>query len=463
MVLPQMARAGAGADSIWSYMAGLDGRPARDYKGSMSAPPESESAAPSARMVAAFLLGAVLDRRRALDDAMTDPQGGFAALADRDRAFTRRLVATALRRRGQVDAVLQGWLTQWPKGLPGNALRLGATELLFLDAPAHAAVHSTVEIVPEKMRGLVNAVLRKVASEGAAIVAQQDAPRLNTPDWLWHSWVAAYGEETTRAIAEAHSREAPLDISVASDVHDWATNLKAEVLPTGSLRRHEGGPVESLPGFDSGGWWIQDAAATLPVRMLGDVKGQIVADLCAAPGGKTAQLGALGAAVTAVDRSPQRLKRLQQNLDRLRQMASVICADIETWQAPEAFDAVLLDAPCTATGTIRRHPDLPHIKSETDLAKLRALQSRLIGHAWDMVKPGGRMVYCVCSLQPEEGEGHLEQLRALPGASLHRASAADLNVPNDAVTKDGCLRTLPSMWHERGGMDGFFAVRLDRA
>lgn len=429
----------------------------------MSATPDLGSAAPNARLVAAFLLGAVLDRSRALDEAMADAQSGFAALADRDRGFARRLVATALRRRGQVDAVLRRYLAQWPKGLPGDALRLGASELLFLGAPAHAAVHSAVEIVPDKMRGLVNAVLRKVASEGAGLVAQQDAHKLNTPEWLWRSWVRSYGEATTRAIADAHSREAPLDISVASDIHDWATNLNAEVLPTGSLRRHEGGPVDSLPGFDAGGWWIQDAAATLPVRMLGDVKGQIVADLCAAPGGKTAQLGALGAAVTAVDRSAPRLKRLQQNLDRLRQMASVICADIESWQAPEAFDAVLLDAPCTATGTIRRHPDLPHVKSESDLAKLAALQKRLIEHAWAMVKPGGRMVYCVCSLQPEEGEAHLDQLRALPGASLHPVSAADLNVPNDAVTRDGCLRTLPSMWHERGGMDGFFAARLDRA
>lgn len=429
----------------------------------MSAPSDSIATAPNARLVAAGLLTAVLDRGRALDEALADPQSGFRDLSERDRAFTRRLVATALRRRGQIDALLQMFLTQWPRGVPGEALRLGAAELLFLDAPAHAAVHSAVEIVPEKMRGLVNAVLRKVSTEGAGLVAQQDAARLNTPDWLWRSWLAAYGEETTRAIADAHSREAPLDISVASDIHDWAASLQAEVLPTGSLRRHEGGAVDALPGFDAGGWWIQDAAATLPVRMLGDVKGQIVADLCAAPGGKTAQLGAAGAAVTAVDRSAPRLKRLQQNLDRLRQMASVICADIESWQAAEAFDAVLLDAPCTATGTIRRHPDLPHIKSEADLAKLSALQRRLIDHAWAMVKPGGRMVYCVCSLQPEEGEGHLDALRALPDAKLHPVNAAELNVPNGAVTQDGCLRTLPSMWHDRGGMDGFFAVRLDRA
>lgn len=417
----------------------------------------------NSRLVAAGLLAAVLDRGRALDEALADEQSGVRELSERDRAFTRRLVATTLRRRGQIDTLLQMFLTQWPKGLPGEALRLGTAELLFLDAPAHAAVHSAVELAPEKMRGLVNAVLRKIASDGATLVKQQDAAKLNTPDWLWRSWLTAYGEEATRAIADAHSREAPLDISVASDIHDWAASLDAEVLPTGSLRRHATGAVETLPGFDAGGWWIQDAAATLPVRMLGEVKGQIVADLCAAPGGKTAQLGALGAAVTAVDRSAPRLKRLQQNLDRLRQMASVICADIEQWQAPEAFDAVLLDAPCTATGTIRRHPDLPHTKSETDLAKLSALQRRLIEHAWAMVKPGGRMVYCVCSLQPEEGEGHLDLLRALPDAKLRPVDAADLNVPNDAVSRDGCLRTLPSMWHERGGMDGFFAARLDRA
>jgi 16S rRNA (cytosine967-C5)-methyltransferase len=433
---------------------------------------QTPPAPPSARRVAAHLLDGVLGHRRALDDALLDGKSGFRDLSERDRAFVRRLVATALRRRGQVDGVLRKFLTLWPKGLPREAMRLGATELLFLNAPAHAAVGEAVNLMhPEqkKPRGLINAVLRKVATEGAAIVAQLDAAKANTPDWLWQSWVNAYGEETAREIAAAHLNEAPLDISVKADAEAWAEKLQAELLPGGSLRRaSSAGGVESLPGFspnngEGGAWWVQDVAATLPAKLLGDVRGKTVADLCAAPGGKTAQIAALGATVTAVDRSAQRLKRLEQNMARLQLSAEVIAAEIAEWNTTRQFDAVLLDAPCSATGTIRRHPDLPYLKDETDIAKLADLQRRLAAKAWSLLKSGGMMVYCVCSLQPEEGEYQLRHLLGLQGATLIPADAGRLRLPSDAVAHDGCLRTLPSMWSGRGGMDGFFAVSLKKA
>ena len=420
----------------------------------------------SARRVAANLVDMVLGKGRALDDALADPKSGFRDLSDRDRAYVRRLTATTLRRRGQIDGVLRKFLTLWPKGLPREAMRLGAAELLFLSAPAHAAVGEAVNLMhPEqkKPRGLINAVLRKVASEGAAIVAEQDVARTNTPDWLWQSWVNFYGEDMARDIAMAHLQEAPLDISVKDDAAVWAEKLQAELLPTGSLRRMAGGAVESLPGFAEGAWWVQDVAATLPVKLLGDVAGKRVADLCAAPGGKTAQLAALGASVMAVDRSEPRLKRLKENLKRLGLKADVRTAEIEQWQPPEQFDAVLLDAPCTATGTIRRHPDLPYLKDEADIAKLAELQRRLMRAAWAMLKPGGRMVYCVCSLQPEEGEYQLRHLLALPGAEIIPADAGKLHLPAEAVAHDGTLRTQPSLWSGRGGMDGFFAACLRKA
>lgn len=418
------------------------------------------------RRVAASLLDGVLGKGRALDDQLADPKSGFRDLAERDRAFVRRLVATALRRRGQVDGVLRKFLTLWPKGLPREALRLGTTELLFLDAPPHAAVDSAVELMhPEqkKPRGLINAVLRKVATEGAAIVAEQDAAKQNTPDWLWRSWDHAYGPDTARDIALAHLQEAPLDISVKGEAAGWAERLQAELLPNGSLRRMAPGGIENLPGYNDGAWWVQDAAASLPAKLLGDVNGRTVADLCAAPGGKTAQLAAMGAQVMAVDRSDPRLKRLKENLKRLNLKAEVRTAEIEQWQPPKLFDAVLLDAPCSATGTIRRHPDLPYLKDETDVMKLAALQQRLIKAAWAMLKPGGRLVYCVCSLQPEEGERQMPVLRALPGAHIIAADAAKLGVPEDAITPDGALRSLPCHWADRGGMDGFFAVAVDKA
>lgn len=421
----------------------------------------------SARRVAANLVDMVLGKGRALDDALADPKSGFRDLADRDRAYVRRLTATTLRRRGQIDGVLRKFLTLWPKGLPREAMRLGAAELLFLGAPAHAAVGEAVNLMhPEqkKPRGLINAVLRKVATEGAAIVAEQDAAKANTPEWLWQSWVNFYGEDAARDIAMAHLQEAPLDISLKSDdtAEDWAEKLQAEILPTGGLRRMAGGAVESLPGFDEGAWWVQDVAAALPAKLLGDVAGKRVADLCAAPGGKTAQLAAMGASVMAVDRSEPRLKRLKENLKRLGFKVDVRTAEIEQWQPPEQFDAVLLDAPCSATGTIRRHPDLPYLKDETDVAKLAELQRRLMQAAWAMLKPGGRMVYCVCSLQPEEAEYQLRHLLALPGAGILPADAGKLHLPAEAVAHDGALRTLPSMWSGRGGMDGFFAACLQK-
>ncbi len=422
----------------------------------------------SARRVAANLVDMVLGKGRALDDAMADPKSGFRDLSDRDRGFVRRLAATCLRRRGQIDGVLRKFLTLWPKGLPREAMRLGAAELLFLGAPAHAAVGEAVNLMhPEqkKPRGLINAVLRKVSTEGAAIVAEQDAAKANTPDWLWQSWVNFYGEDMARDIAMAHLQEAPLDISLKDDAaaEDWAEKLQAEILPTGGLRRMAGGAVESLPGFEDGAWWVQDVAASLPVKLLGDIAGKRVADLCAAPGGKTIQLAAAGASVMAVDRSDPRLKRLKENLKRLGFKVDVRTAEIEQWQPGESFDAILLDAPCTATGTIRRHPDLPYLKDETDVAKLADLQRRLMQAAWAMLKPGGQMVYCVCSLQPEEAEYQIRHLLALPGAEIVPADAGKLHLPSEAVTHEGALRTLPSMWSGRGGMDGFFAVRLQKA
>lgn len=437
----------------------------------MSAPASPIPVPSNPRRVAAGLLDGVLGKGRALDDMLADPKSGFRDLADRDRAFVRRLVATALRRRGQIDGCLRKFLTLWPKGLPREAMRLGAAELLFLDAPPHAAVDSAVDLMhPEqkKPRGLINAVLRKVATEGAAIVAQQDAAKQNTPDWLWQSWERAYGPDLARDIALAHLQEAPLDISVKGDAALWADKLQAELLPSGSLRRMAPGAVESLPGYEpedgrGSAWWVQDAAAALPAKLLGDVAGKTIADLCAAPGGKTAQLAVSGAIVTAVDRSAQRLKRLEQNLARLDLKAEVVVAEIEQWQPPQPFDGVLLDAPCSATGTIRRHPDLPYLKGETDVMKLAALQRRLIAAAWAMLKPGGRLVYCVCSLQPEEGENQMAALRALPGARIVAADAATLGVPEDAVTADGALRSLPCHWASLGGMDGFFAVCLEKS
>lgn len=421
-----------------------------------------------ARGAALALLHSVLGRRLSLDEALE--QGGFGDLpSGRDRAFARALAATVLRHLGQIDAVVAACLEKplTPKARAvENILRLGIAQLLFLRTPAHAAVAESVNLTEGHLRsysGLVNAVLRRVAREGTALLQGQDPARLNTPPWLWQSWEEAYGESDARAIATAHLEEAPLDLTLKRDAETWAQTLGAELLPTGSLRYRGDKAVSELPGYRDGAWWVQDAAAALPARLLGDVRGQRVIDLCAAPGGKTAQLAAAGAQVTAVDRSTGRMARLGANLQRLGLNADVVVADAQTWRPESPVDAILLDAPCSGTGTIRRHPDLARLKTAADVDRLTALQDRLLDAARESLRPGGRLVYCVCSLQPEEGPRRIEALLARH-ADLRRLPVAqgELDGVAEFITADGDLRTLPGAWASRGGIDGFFAARLTR-
>ncbi|MDE0058308.1 MAG: methyltransferase domain-containing protein [Defluviicoccus sp.] len=425
------------------------------------------------RAVAHALLNAVLLGRMPLDRALAD-SSDFAALDERDRALVRHLTATVLRRLGQIDALLAAFMR---RGLPRraasaqNALRLGAADIAFLRTPAHAAVNEAVSLLAapaaRRYRGLANAVLRRLVRDGARLRASQDAARLNTPDWLWRSWVAAYGEAAARAIAEAHLAEPPLDITVSATAEDWARWLHAAVLPTGSLRRAPT-PPESLPGFRSGGWWVQDAAAALPARILlagleGNVEDRRIADLCAAPGGKTAQLAAAGARVTALDISPRRLELVAANLDRLGFTAELVAADLRAWTPPAPFDAVLLDAPCTGTGTIRRRPDIARNKTPDDVARMADLQRALLDAAAKAVRPGGRLVYAVCSLQPEEGPEPVEAfLAACPAFRRLPIGADEVTGIGPFLAPDGDVRTLPSHLAGHGGIDGFHVCRLER-
>jgi 16S rRNA (cytosine967-C5)-methyltransferase len=421
----------------------------------------------SSRRVALDVLVACLDKGQPLDDALAQ-HPGFAGLAPRDRAFVRLLLATTLRRLGEIDQVLAEMIERPLDGANAPArtiLRLGAAQLLFLGTPAHAAVDTSVRMVEglglAHLKGLVNAVLRRLAREGAALLGDRDPARLNTPRWLWDGWAATYGEEATRAIAAAHLVEAPLDITPRSNTDFWAGQLDAVMLPTGTLRRTAGGYIADLPGFAEGAWWVQDAAATLPARLLGDIAGKRVADLCAAPGGKTMQLCALGAQVTAVDISARRMVRLGENLARSGLSAELVTADASKWTPSEKFDAVLLDAPCSGTGTLRRHPDIAWLKDEEDVARLTLAQDRLLLHALDLLKPGGTLIYAVCSLQEDEGSSRVEALLArAPRLKRVPVDAAELPGLADALTPAGDVRTLPSMWAERGGLDGFYIARL---
>jgi 16S rRNA (cytosine967-C5)-methyltransferase len=430
----------------------------------------------AARRIAADVLDGVLHKHRTLDEQLdgTAAHPGLKTLADRDRALMRRLVATILRRLGTLGHLLSKLLD---RGVPTDAPRaqsallIGAAQILWMDVPDHAAVDLSVRLVQSDRRaakyaGLVNAVLRRCAREGAAIVDEVKSDMLDLPPWLIKRWIAQYGEVTTKAMALALSYEPSLDLTVKSEAEQWATRLHGEALPTGTVRTLLQGSVTMLPGFSEGEWWVQDAAAALPVRLFGDLAGKNIADLCAAPGGKTAQLAQAGAKVTALDRSPIRMARLRDNLARLTLEAETIVADAVEWPGlADGFDGVLVDAPCTSTGTIRRHPDVAWLRQEADIAALSALQGRLLRKAASLLKSGGTLVYCTCSLEPEEGESAIAALLADEPA-LRRApiKAEDVAGLSDLVTPEGDLRTLPSHLPHAdprlAGLDGFYAARL---
>lgn len=433
----------------------------------------------AARRLAVTLIEAVLNKGSTLDEVLhtTLSETGPTQLEPRDRAFARLLAATVLRRLGTLETVLGKFLD---KPLPNDARRaqiillVAAAQVLLLGTPPHAAINLAVEHcrrdrLARRFDKLANAVLRRVAQDGPSILSDLDTLRLDIPDWLWRRWSATYGESVARQIADTSLREAALDISAAADTADWAQRLGGHLLPTGSIRLTSAGRIEDLPGYAAGAWWVQDAAAALPARLLGNVDGARIADLCAAPGGKTAQLAAAGALVTSVDASSHRLAVLRRNLARLRltDSVAVVQAKIETWSSDAPFDAVLLDAPCTATGTLRRHPDILRLKQTEDVVRLATLQARLLARAAALVRPGGTLVYCTCSLEPEECEQQIEGLLATTEA-LKRVPvrANEIGGLDVCISPAGDLRTLPVHLAlnppQMPGMDGFFAARLKR-
>jgi 16S rRNA (cytosine967-C5)-methyltransferase len=452
-------------------------RPAfnRSAGGPRPAPPEATPGY-AARWVAAQAILDALNLAKPLEERFPGPDGEPVSqgLDARDRALARSISTVAMRRLGTVRKALASFLE---KGMPKRAgslegsLIAGAAQILFMDVSDHAAVDLAVRAVRNDpacagYTGLANAVLRNIARAKAEILENSDPFDDDTPAWLGARWRAAYGEETARAIARANREEPTLDISVKSDPASWAEKLGGVVLPTGSVRLDSHAPITELPGYADGEWWVQDAAAALPARLLTVAPGDRAVDLCAAPGGKCAQLALAGAAVSAVDRSAQRLKRLSVNLARLKLPAELVVANAMSFDAP-AFDAVLLDAPCSATGTIRRHPDVAWTKRPGDIASLAKLQSELLNRAVGLTRRGGLIVYCTCSLEPEEGEAQIAALlRRNPDVRRAPIEANEIGGLAECVTPLGDLRTLPchlpAPTPRQSGLDGFFAARLQR-
>jgi 16S rRNA (cytosine967-C5)-methyltransferase len=427
----------------------------------------------SARLVAATVVMEVIRHQRPLDETLDRAAAGEHGLDPRDWGLMRAIATTALRRLGTIRRLLAVCLAE---GLPKKSGDLEAilvcaiAQMLFLDVPDHAAVDLAVEAARRDTRTqpyakLVNGVLRRIGREKETLPAALD-PMADTPDWLARRWIAQYGPERARRLADAHRVEAAVDLSVKADAALWAERLDALLLPSGTIRLRSREAITSLEGFGEGAWWVQDAAAALPARLLAVRPGERVGDLCAAPGGKTAQLAATGADVTAVDRSATRLETLKSNMARLGLVVDTLAADaLGLDVAP--FDAVLLDAPCSATGTLRRHPDVAWTKGPADIGKLADLQRRLLDKAVMLLKPGGRLVYCTCSLEREEGEDQIAAFLARH-PEMERLPIAPDEVPGlgEALTPHGELRTLPFMLAHAearlSGLDGFFVARLNR-
>lgn len=428
-----------------------------------------------ARDVAVSALFSVFVEKRAFDDVF-NKAAEARDLEPRDRGFARLIAATVLRHHGELRAVIGRFLE---KPLPERQGRLeqillaAAAQLLFLDTPPHAAISLAVDqcradSAAKRFASLTNAVLRRVSREGREHLKSLDRVALNIPAWLFTRWQTAYGADTATAIGKASLQEAALDLTVKSDSARWADILGGLALGSGSVRIRSAGRIEDLAGYDDGAWWVQDAAAALPAKLFDTITGMEVADLCAAPGGKTAQLAAAGALVTAIDKSPGRLNRLKENLARLGLDAETSVADAAGFAPGRTFDAILIDAPCTATGTIRRHPDILILKRDEDVAALAALQARILEGVAASLKPGGTLVYCTCSLEPEEGVAQIDRFLANhPEFRRAPIDATAIGIDPAWISPEGDLRTLPSHLAElpegMTGMDGFFAAKLVRA
>ncbi|MEM9395232.1 MAG: transcription antitermination factor NusB [Pseudomonadota bacterium] len=424
----------------------------------------------SARAGALALMTGVLEDGVALADLTGRKTGAFAALQPNDRARAQRLATETLRHLRTCDQMLGPFLRMAPRLYVHNALRLATYEILGTRAAAHGVVSAAVDLVrraqpDSKAPGLVNAVLRNVARRDPA--DWSSAPPASLPKPFRKPLVAAWGSKTVAAMEGVQAQTPPLDLTLKdpAEAKVWASRLDARVLPSGSLRLDAGQHVSALAGYDDGAWWVQDAAAALPAQCLGEIAGNRVLDMCAAPGGKTLQLVASGAAVTALDISETRMARVQENLARTGLTAQRVVADALEFKPDEQFDAILLDAPCSASGTVRRHPDLPYLRDLNDLSGVVALQASLLDQAVAWLRPRGRLVYATCSLMPSEGEAQAEAALArhpdLRQDDLSRFTV-EFGLPEACAVPGGGMRLRPDMWADEGGLDGFFIAAFTK-
>lgn len=396
-----------------------------------------------------------------------DKKAGKHNLSERDHSLIRMILMTSLRRRGDLEFILSSYLKKPKKKLKINikaVLIIGAAQIIFMRVPNHAAVSTSVDLCKGDIlywKSLCNAILRKIAENSEILIKNIMDKNLNTPDWLWKKLISQYGPNIAKKISDSHLNEPPLDLAVKNNPEYWAKKLNGIIIAENAVRLYKSTPIKQIDSFDKGLWWVQDAAAQLPCHFLGEIAGKSVIDLCAAPGGKTAQLAAAGANVTAVEISPDRAEELKNNLLRLKLLSrvNIVVKNILDWRPNHKADAVLLDAPCSSSGTIRRHPDIPWRKTEEDIKKLSDMQKNMLLAALQMAYPNAPIIYAVCSLHKEEGEDIVE-FACKNGAKLDKIKNNELTSIPEAITQEGWVKTLPYMLKSKGGIDGFFIARF---
>ncbi len=427
----------------------------------------------ASRNIAVELLHSVLKQGNTVDIAISR-HAGYSNLPPKERSFCHHLTMTTLRYKGALSALLQQFLRKPLKNNLFNiqlCLLIGACQILLMNVPAHAAVDTSVTLAKRyntAFAALVNAVLKQISANGHNWWCEQPIESINMPKWLWRCMTDCYGNDDARLIAGAFLQEPALDITIkcSKQMDKWQQELQLTSLPFGSMRYNGGArDIDKWPGFQQGEWWVQEVAASLPVKLMGNVNNRLVLDACAAPGGKTAQLAAAGAQVVAVDKSKSRLNRLQENLQRLHltHNVQVVTADLLHWHNKQLFDIILLDAPCSATGTIRRNPELLWQRTAQDISRLVLLQQQLIEKVTLWLKPGGMLMYSVCSIMPQEGEEQIAKLIKKGMLVLEPFRECELHKHPELLTAAGELRILPYHFAQYGGIDGFYIARLRKA
>ena len=420
------------------------------------------------RKKAIEILVKILENNKPLDNAFeesTKKSSHFSKLINEDKSFCRLLISTTLRNLISIDYLLTKFLSKPLNKTPFKVLmilRINVAQSFFLKTPDHAVVNTAVELCGKKWKGLVNGVSREILrnkDKAKKYLNESD----KVPNWLLRRWKRDWGKNYDEIVTGHLNLNPPIDLYVKNNTNYWARKLNGKKLGNNSIRLFTPGLISNLEGYEQGEWWIQDYSSQIPVSLLEIQNNDDVLDLCAAPGGKTAQLISLGAKVTSIDNNKKRLFRLEQNLKRLGYKAIIKNKDIRNFSTKKTWSKIILDAPCSSTGTLRKNPEIMHQKKESDIVSLSKLQSNLLDTAWDLLKEGGTLLYCTCSLEKEEGEHQVENfIKRKKNSLLDKINNNEIDKKLSVSSQKKWLRIFPNSLNYEGGNDGFFIARIKK-